>query len=169
MRTRCMRALYLSTFRGAGAAMPEACLICNLQRRSDAAYCECGYCGPYRLTGTAEAVLRGTLTSGNPKIQRMRAVLSHAIRRRREPGFFFPLDSTTVERLIKDDWLPSLRKQANNLIRWMGDSLKPGDGIQLTAVDSQSVIGSESVRGASPSDDPHRGPVRGEPEGFVKL
>jgi hypothetical protein len=50
---------------------------------------------------------------------------------------------------MRSNWLPSLPEQINNLVRWFGDNHLPGEGIQLTAADSQNVIGAETLRGAS--------------------
>jgi len=134
--------------------MAENCLICNralkkLEHREDAGYFDCGYCGPYSLTGTAAAVLRGTLSESHPETPRIKAVLSHAIKRRYEKGTWVKIDSHTLEQLIRENWLPSLPEQANNLVRWLGDNQLPGEGIQLTSADSQNIIGAETLRGVA--------------------
>jgi len=134
--------------------MAENCLICNralkkLEHREGAGYFDCGHCGPYCLSGTAAAILRGTLTDDRPEIPRIRAVLSHAVWRMSGGRNWAQINSVNLDRIIKENRLPSLPEQANNLVRWLGDNQTPGEGIDLDSEDFQTIIGAETVGGAS--------------------
>jgi hypothetical protein len=134
--------------------MADKCLVCDrelkkLERRGDAAHYDCGYCGPYRLTGTAEAQIRGTFTTDDAKVPRMKSVLSHAIRRMSGQGSWANIDSLAFESIVyRENWLPSLSEQANNFILWLGANQRPGHGITVSADNFASIIGTDSEEGA---------------------
>jgi len=135
-------------------SLTENCPICNvrlkkLEKREDGDYFDCGRCGPYFMTGGAVSLLRGTLTDDRPEIPRIKAVLSHAIWRMSGGKSWARFDSALLERIIKEDWLPALPEQVNNLVRWLGDHRRPGEEVDDLSPESfQTIIGAESIKGA---------------------
>ncbi len=124
------------------------CPIC------DEVYCElfpktgrntrykCTRCGEFILTKTAQSALQALLNN-HPN---GRLLLSHTVRKMQgeEPPV---LAHRTIEAILENSSLPTLKEQENNLILYLGNSSVPGQeiGFQLSVL--LAVVGSLTVSG----------------------
>jgi hypothetical protein len=93
-------------------------------------YFQCPRCGQFGLTADAEARLPNLLAGSG----RNAAILSYAISKRQSsPGYnTFLLDFEQAKNFIEAGVLPTPQEQADNLIRFLGDSLSgPGESIEI--------------------------------------
>jgi len=97
-------------------------------RIADVAYYSCPHCGQYGLTRQA-AVGLVRLDLSHDSQGRRAPAFAYAVRRMQMGQQEWPLvDRETAERIIDSAVLPSVKEQADNLIRWLGDNLfSPGE------------------------------------------
>jgi hypothetical protein len=123
----------------------EACPVCsealpNPPQASDStvSWFDCPNCGPFHLTDSMLAVL------GDPsKTARQRAVLSHAIRRMQRGGEIPTINTYLADQIWREDWLPTVAEQFDNLILYLGGTLsEPGAKMDLHAAQMRAVLGS---------------------------
>jgi hypothetical protein len=82
-----------------------------------------------------------------PKIDRRKAVVDHWLRSAAQNSQYLPvLNINKYLELVKEDWLPSLKDQANNLTRLVGDAREPGELFDL-ALTHQFIIGAARPEG----------------------
>lgn len=111
------------------------CPVCeselvSSEKRGDTAVFECPRCGPYSLSGTAEAILASTLKG----VENGSYILSYTLYRmtKREPGVV--VSSDVLGNILKNTLLPSPIEQLDNLILWFGQNQKSsGREISLEA------------------------------------
>jgi len=87
----------------------------------------CDICGPFGVTGSAipSFIQVCSELATRPLSPRQRAALSHAIRSKHDAGAGAPLlYADRVADFIKQDQLPSLARQAANVIRMIGDAVR---------------------------------------------
>src|ERR1700674_1452284 len=101
----------------------ESCPVCGSeatrgQATSDAVQIRCPRCGPFKITGTALAMLTSRLEGNDLS----RARTSYAIRSTTSEDHRLEIDSTSVDKLVGSD-LPPLERQVDNFFKWMSDEL----------------------------------------------
>lgn len=101
----------------------------------DAIDVNCHNCGPYRLSGSAEAVLARNHTYDRVVLAR----LSHQIRRATSSKSRLLVGSKELEE-ARDLSLPTVPDQANNLVLLLGTTENPGEA-QTVDGDSRASIG----------------------------
>ncbi len=105
------------------------CRVCGLEltdqgHNGDVYQFQCKRCGSYRLTGSAKAVVWNQLAEDDAR----RAILSHALRRMQRGSHDWPLlDTSNLKQIIEHSQLPKPSEQADNLILWIGDSVRGAD------------------------------------------
>src|SRR5437899_4143136 len=123
----------------------DKCPVCRekLAKLPDAATTltvkyNCSNCGSYGLTSSMIAVL------DDPAVTpRQRAVLSHAIRRMQRDGEVPTIKTDLAAQIWRDDRLPTMPEQLDNLILYLGTNLsEPGAKLDLHAERMRAVLGS---------------------------
>lgn len=77
------------------------------------------------------------------RTDKQRAALSYAIRRAQKTGDWPQYPRDQIERIIKAAFLPNAYEQADNLIRWLGDTLDgPGEFAEINLRDHGAILGS---------------------------
>lgn len=77
------------------------------------------------------------------RTDRQRAALSYSIRRAQKVGGAPRYQHTEIHRILKLEFLPSPHEQADNLIRWLGDTAEgPGVTVAVNARDHGAIVGS---------------------------
>lgn len=136
--------------------MPEAesraCPVCGLalreppskhgHRTADVMYFHCPRCGKFGLTRQAEMVLPSWLG----KDVRNPTIFGHSLRRMQIAQEWPLVDSNTAERIITTGRLPTAQEQADNLVRWLGDTLPgPGELQAMSFEEHGAIIGGHSM------------------------
>src|SRR5262249_28263316 len=104
---------------------------------SDLMYYDCPRCGRFGLTRNAERKLPSTLLDQPDRI----ALLAHVLRRM-QTGSEWPLvDSAMLDRVLATTQLPTVLEQADNLVRWLGEHVKPGDLARVSHFEHGAFIG----------------------------
>lgn len=109
----------------------EQCPVCkaeakNVDRRDDRYLYDCARCGPYSISGSADAMLPSWLDRHphNP------AILSHVLCRMTRREQWAQLSGPLLQAILAENRLPTPREQLNNLIMWLGEVQdSPGDEI----------------------------------------
>src|SRR5437899_8374285 len=123
----------------------DKCPVCRekLAKLPDAATTltvkyNCSNCGSYGLTSSMIAVL------DDPAVTpRQRAVLSHAIRRMQREREVPTIKTDLATQIWRDDRLPTMPEQLDNLILYLGTSLsEPGAKLDLHATQMRGALGS---------------------------
>lgn len=104
--------------------MPN-CIVCNTpnakqqQGAGDFTRWDCGRCGSFALSGSAERDLETELA----RVPLRRSLMSHAIRRmqRDNDSHLRVIRSEELPSFWREERLPSPQRQADNLILWIGD------------------------------------------------
>jgi hypothetical protein len=122
------------------------CIICGMQaqaaeRVNDTYNFDCPRCGTFAITGTAHTILLTRMTSASI------AVFSFVVRQMQMNQARPTLDSSTVDWLWKNGKLPNAREQSNNLILWLGRTLKTGETTTVEFIPYQSIVGVDSPEG----------------------
>jgi hypothetical protein len=101
-------------------------------------------CGLFTLTGTAATLVPIHLGED----VHLRAVFSHAIRKLQTKDKRPTIDWNLAKRIIETRELPSPFEQADNLILWLGESIKvPGETEYVVPATHQAIIGAGSALG----------------------
>lgn len=112
--------------------MTENCPVCltavrKVDPREPGDYIECERCGGFLLTGTARAVLGGTLEN------RARARVSHAICKMSQAGPWPRISSDLLRELLSNSASPTPPEQLDNLISWLGSVQRdPGTRVDFS-------------------------------------
>ena len=138
--------------------MDNKCAICNseVQKRDPLVtqtevreHYDCSRCGDYYLNSSTEMHIRCLVQKDNSKI----AILSHWIRTKHEANLaddrggkkIITLHKELVDNIIKNH-PPSLAEQANNFVRWLGDTSAPGEDIIVESNKHQAIMGSKTQK-----------------------
>lgn len=126
-----------------------ACLVCNTELKKsesqgDRYFFECPRCGPYSLSGTAQAVIVGQLERSHEG----RARLSHALYRMTKREQWALVSSELLKNILENTELPRPQEQLENLILWLGETqpnmgatIQPGEN----AIAAVGVIDNSSL------------------------
>jgi hypothetical protein len=119
------------------------CLVCNLvlkkfESQGDRHFYECPRCGPYSLSGTAQAMIAGQLE----RAIEGRARLSHALYRMTKREQWVMVTSELLQNILDNTELPKPQEQLENLILWLGEA-QPILGGMINA--DESVIAAVGV------------------------
>lgn len=103
--------------------MTTQCPVCNtelknFESRSDRYFFECPRCGPYSLSGTAQAMIAGQLERSHEG----RARLSHALYRMTKREQWALVSSELLKDILENTELPRPQEQLENLILWVGEA-----------------------------------------------
>lgn len=109
----------------------------------DVLYYDCARCGTYGLTQEAVAILPA-LSRDDP---RNMATLAFALRRMEAAQDWPVVPADVLQRIIATAPLPSALEQADNLVRWLGDNVSPGELAHLNHVPHGAIIGAHSENG----------------------
>ena len=127
------------------------CPVCNSVLReppsgAETAHYHCSRCGMFRITRTAEAVVRSALdvTQAGP---RQVAAFSHALRRMQYANGRPLVNSDVARRILESATLPTPQEQADNLIHLLGDITSPGESAKITSLETGAIIGTSSAEG----------------------
>lgn len=132
--------------------MDERCPVCNFTLVSQITtsnigenlHVECPRCGSFMLTRTARRRLEGLEAQGNGWKSR----LSYWIRQENEKGHVPYINSNLLGSIIDHIQLPNIKEQTNNLIVWLGKTLKkPSDAVSIDPSVVAAVVGCEDGRG----------------------
>jgi hypothetical protein len=130
--------------------MPNDCPVCQsaltvvdqLSGR-DAAFFSCPLCGEFVLSGTLFTILPHILQDNKDAS----AKISHAIRTMQNINKGAELNTDTVNEILKRP-LPTIREQADLLIRWIAENVEgPGETILVEPEKHRSIIGAKSDEG----------------------
>ncbi len=130
--------------------MPNDCPVCQsaltvvdqLSGR-DAAFFSCPLCGEFVLSGTLFTILPHILQDNKDAS----AKISHAIRTMQNINKGAELDTDTVNEILKRP-LPTIREQADLLIRWIAENVEgPGETILVEPEKHRSIVGAKSDEG----------------------
>ena len=115
--------------------MAQPCPVCGTPMRSyrnvpagDRQRFDCPRCGPFELSGSAVADLPGHARSWP---ENWSAKVSYALRRMQDGGRVPFLKTYDIERLVNTVELSAPQEQGDNLILWLGDSLRNRPGQYL--------------------------------------
>lgn len=103
---------------------------------------DCPHCGKYFISGTA----RHYLEEGIDRDSRESRLLSHLIRNRSISKTSESLSLTDIKAYLQFEF-PTLSEQILNLIEWIGKNTRPGEGLDVTDVILQPIIGAETPKG----------------------
>lgn len=128
--------------------MPRAeiatCPVCNwfLQNlpRSDGGGTnfDCDRCGTFAFSREANEDMPSVRLT-----DKQRAILSHSIRRAQRNGRTPQYDYAQIMLILELAYLPGAYEQADNLIRWLGDTIDgPGETVGLNRRDHGAIAGS---------------------------
>jgi len=127
----------------------DNCPICDFQLKQqkrtinqDGDAFDCARCGVYILSNSAQCDIAYYL-----KTERKRMALSYAIRRaqRKQPPAY---TTAIIEKIIYQEYLPSIREQVDNLIRWIGENgEEPGASVRINFQEHGAIIGIQSIAG----------------------
>lgn len=106
---------------------------------------KCGRCGhfiiPWALEDDLPRFFHGTPLAA--------PILSHSIRRMQVPDKWVQLDRKMVERILKEDRLPNIKQQADQLLLYLGRQLVTPDAMSNAAPSEIcAIIGSADNNGA---------------------
>ena len=105
----------------------------------------CPNCGPFHLTDSMLSVL-----GDQSKTARQRAVLSYAIRRMQRGGAIPTITTYLAGQIWREDWLPRVADQFDNLILFLGTTLsEPGAKMDLHPDQMRAVLGSITAEAAA--------------------
>lgn len=122
------------------------CPICSLTvlddgRNGDTLQYSCVRCGNFQLSGSLHASLQSML-EGRPH---GRAILSHAIREIQRKDEWPLITSYLAEQVLRERSLPKPAEQANNLLRWLGDTAEAAESNVVEGIETlQAIIGGQT-------------------------
>ena len=125
------------------------CPVCNtelkkFESKEVGGYCDCPRCGPYCLTGTAQATIAGLLE----RVNEGRAKLSHALYRMTKREKWALVSSELLQNILENTELPRPQEQMENLILWLGET-QPNLGAtiqpEVNAIAAVGVVDMESL------------------------
>lgn len=104
----------------------------------------CPRCGNFSFTRSTTGMLNNRLQERDD----LRWALSHWIRRSQKSGYPIEINTNLFRKLVEDLRLPKPREQAENLIIWLGESLKyPEDSITSNPFCIAAVVGTKNSEG----------------------
>lgn len=139
--------------------MPQAviCPVCTAPLRApvnsrgrtgDVSFYNCPRCGRFGLTGSAEAVITTKVTeAGAGTRERTKASIAHTLRKMQASQEWPLLDSDVANQIGETLRLPGVQEQADNLIRWLGESAAPGDNLTISFLEHGAILGAQSSSG----------------------
>ncbi|TWA50531.1 hypothetical protein FB008_11242 [Sinorhizobium medicae] len=134
--------------------MMGPCIVCGtaaeIGRSSDAHQYRCDRCGPFLITGTAVAVLKGRTQPTGTVNELIVAKVSHYIRTHSTEGAWLEIDSSMIDEMVAQK-LPSPNQQIANLLRWMAEQVGEDHlaALEFSATDVCAIMGAASVDSAS--------------------
>jgi len=127
----------------------RSCVVCGgaaeIGRNGDIRQYRCGRCGPYLITGTAVALLKGRTQPNGAVIELIVAKVSHYIRTHSTEEAWLEIDSALIDEMVAQK-LPSLNQQIDNLLRWMAEQAGEDHlaALEFSAFDVSSLMGAAS-------------------------
>jgi hypothetical protein len=129
--------------------MMGACVVCDtaaeIGNNGDVRQYRCDRCGPFLITGTAIAVLKGRTQPNGTIIDLIVAKVSHYIRLHTSDGAWLEIDTALIDEMIAQK-LPSPNKQTENLLRWMAERVGEDHfgAVAFSATDVCAIMGAAS-------------------------
>lgn len=131
--------------------MPEMrhCPVCQMfpveaEMQGDRLRVKCPQCGNYGVSGTAVTVLPELIKNDARKA----ALVAHMLRQMQATNEWPLLSSDVAAQILKTETLPTAEVQADNLIRWLGDSSPgPGELAPIASDTHSAIIGAMSPSG----------------------
>jgi len=115
--------------------------------RFDVAYYVCTHCGQFGMTRQAVYVLRARLDVSQPRADAAEA-FAYTVRRMQMAQEWPLVDSDIAERIINTAKLPTVQEQADNLIRWLGETYPhSGEQAEVSFESEGPVMGVNSADG----------------------
>lgn len=124
--------------------------LCESGSHGDMRQYRCPRCGPYHITGTAAAVLKGRTYKPNGAMNDLVvAKASHWIRTHTTVDEWIVIEEQMIDEVVAQK-LPSPSGQLSNLLRWMSE--EAGEDhfqiLEFSEMDVCSIIGAASEEGA---------------------
>lgn len=129
--------------------MMEPCVVCGSAAETgsngDVRQYRCDRCGPFLITGTAVAVLKGRTQPTGKVNDLIVAKVSHYIRTHSSEEDWLEIDSELIDEMVAQK-LPSPNQQINNLIRWMAEQVGEDHlaALEFSATDVCAIMGAVS-------------------------
>lgn len=111
----------------------------------------CDRCGPFMISGTAVAVLKGRTHKSNGAVNELVvAKVSHYIRLHSSEDQWLEIHSNIIEEMVAQR-LPSPSQQQENLLRWMAEQAGEDHfkALEFSEADVCSIMGAASPEAAS--------------------
>lgn len=134
---------------------PKKCPVCNTTlreppsargRTADLAYYDCPRCGSFGLTFPAKLSVSAWIQEPSNS-ERKVAIFAHALRKMQTGQESPLLDTDVVKPVIAKGGLPTLQEQADNLTRWLGAGLSPGEVAHISFPEHGAIVGAHSPEG----------------------
>ncbi|WSH19059.1 hypothetical protein U8Q07_14945 [Rhizobium ruizarguesonis] len=139
---------------GSGSKMGP-CVVCGsaaqIGHNVDLHQYRCDRCGPFQISGTAIAVLKGRTHLQSGKVSELIvAKVGHYIRTHTTEEAWLEIDSTLIDEMVAQR-LPLPGQQLENLLRWMAD--QAGDdhfkALEFSEAEVCAIMGAASLDAAS--------------------
>ncbi len=136
-------------------AQAATCPVCSTSlhepsstrgRTADLAFYDCPRCGRFGLTRTAEALVSSWMKEPGDQ-QRRVANFAHALRKIQMGQEWPLLGSEVAKQIIETSRLPDVQEQVDNLIRWLGEGVAPGESTTIGFLEQGAVVGAQSPNG----------------------
>lgn len=131
-----------------------SCVVCGsaaeIGSTGDVRQFRCDRCGPFAITGSAVAVLKGRIRPNGTVSDLIVAKVSHYIRTHSTEANWLEIDTPLIDEMVAQK-LPSPGKQIENLLQWM--SKQAGEdhfaALEFSALDISSIVGAASEDNAA--------------------
>jgi hypothetical protein len=116
--------------------------------RADLAFYNCVYCGRFGMTRPAVRMLPSRLDASYDSTGDRVASFAHVLRRMQMAQEWPILDSNITARIIETATLPTVQEQADNLVRWLGETHPhSGESAEVSFEGEGAVMGVHSTDG----------------------
>lgn len=125
------------------------CVVCGsaaeIGRNGEVRQYRCDRCGPFQVTGTAVAVLKGRIQATGTANELVVAKMSHYIRTHSTEEDWLEIDSSLIDEMVAQK-LPSPSQQLENLLRWMADQAGEDHfrALEFSETDVGAIMGAAS-------------------------
>lgn len=126
-----------------------SCVVCGSAAETgnngDVRQYRCDRCGPFVITGSAVAVLKGRTQPKGTVNQLIVAKISHYIRTHSSEETWLAINTAMIDEMVAQR-LPSPIQQIENLLRWMSEQAGEDHfaALEISALNISSVVGAAS-------------------------
>ncbi len=101
---------------------------------------DCANCGKFEISGSALATMKSSIRENS----HARAVLSHAVYRMQKIDEWPQISTSTIAKILENDYLPTPFEQGENLVLLVGERSTPGKHFKVHPLHSRAAVGSQT-------------------------